>query len=345
MHRILENIKIELTDNCPLDCLHCSSNASVEGKVFLNVNVVKNVIQDAKRYGLKKIVFSGGEPLLYPQIYELISFCSNLEIKTTLYSTGIDSINLNYCTNSKIEELKKLGLNRIVFSLFSSIKDEHENITRISGSFNATLNSIRESVKQNLITELHFIPTKQNFKSLENLVDLVLKLGINRISILRFVPHGRGTIIKDISSLTKRENLAFRVILKGIIKKHPDLIRLGSPYNFLLLRDCEKCDAGINQLIINPNGFVFPCDAFKNIYPKDLGINDTYNSIMDNSINEIWQKSKYLNFIRTTINENKKEPCLSCTSLEKCESGCLAQKIINNNSFYGKDPDCIIDGG
>lgn len=341
----LEKIKIELTDLCPLDCLHCSSNATADGEIFLNVDKVKEVIQEAKQIGLTKVIFSGGEPLLYPSIYELILFCSDCNIETTLYSTGINSLNLDNNIDSVFGELKKAGLKGIIFTLFSSEADEHENITRVSGSFNKTLSAINKSTNNNLKTELHFVPLLRNYKSLENLVDYALELGITKISILRFVFHGRGIIIDGISTLTKKEYIIFRNILKRINKKHPGLIRLGSPFNFLLLRDNVKCNAGINQIIVNPKGYIFPCDAFKNIYPKSLGIDENYNSVIDHSIVEIWENSEYLNYIRSLITKDKEEPCISCIYLKDCESGCLAQKIIRNGSFIGKDPDCLKNGG
>lgn len=341
----LEKIKIELTDHCPLDCLHCSSNSTADGKIFLNVDKVKEVIKEAEQIGLKKVVFTGGEPLLYPSICELILFCSDRNIETTLYSTGINSLNFDNNIDNVLEELKKVGLNRIIFTLVSSKEGEHENITRTTGSFDKTLNAIIKSTNNNLKTELHFVPLLQNFRSLENLVDFALELGITRISILRFVSQGRAVIIDGISTLTKKEYIIFRNILKGINKKYPELIRLGSPFNFLLLRDIVKCNAGINQIIVNPKGYIFPCDAFKNIYPKSLGIDDEYNSIIDHSVIEIWKNSKYLNYIRSIITKDKTGSCIHCKYLKDCGSGCLAQKIIRNNSFMGKDPDCLKNGG
>lgn len=315
----------------------------MEGKIFLNPDIVKKVILGAQHDGLKKIIFSGGEPLSYPYISDLILFCSNKNIETTLYSTGITKN--SDISSGIIKELRNAGLSRIIFSLFGYTAEKHEHITRVSGSFNLTIDAIKEASEYGFKVELHFVPFKQNYRLLEKLCILGRSLNIVRISILRFVSHGRGTIINDVSALAGKEYKSFRGILKKIMKEYPGLIRLGSPFNFLLLRDIEKCDAGINQIVINPKGYVFPCDAFKNVYPKDLGFDDELNSIIDNSISSIWENSKYLNYIRNIINKEREEPCSSCKNLKKCGSGCMAQKFIRNNSITGKDPDCMIDWG
>jgi len=340
----LKKIKIELTDLCPLNCLHCSSNSSIEGKIFLDLDYVVKILEEAKKNGVEKIIFSGGEPLLYPSILDLILICSNLGIETILYSTGINSLNINEVSYNIFKELRKRGLSKFIFTLHSDKEKIHEYITRVSGSFKITLSAIEESINNGLETELHFVPMRFNFNSLEGLVYVAKNLGVKKISILRFVPHGRGILINNIKTLTKKENIFLRNIIKKIRKKNSIIIRLGSPYNIFFLDKNTKCNAGVDQMIINPRGEIFPCDAFKNINPEDLGIYDDHNSIFKHSISEIWIKSKYLDYVRSILTKNVIEPCKNCPQLKKCNAGCLAQKIINNCIIYGKDPDCIIRG-
>jgi radical SAM protein with 4Fe4S-binding SPASM domain len=124
-------------------------------------------------------------------------------------------------------------------------------------------------------------------------------------------------------------------------------IRLGSPYNILLMNNDVECITAQKTLSIGPDGNIYPCDAFKNIEPYEIGLRDPYNNILNNSLKECWEKSHYLNSIRRYLTTPFEEPCKNCVYLEQCKSGCLAQKVIaqesieNGNIRKRPDPLCI----
>ncbi len=85
---MLKEIKIELTNKCARNCKHCSSRAtnnSLEVKELDFTKVVK-IIKEAKKLNVKNIVFTGGEPLLYERLNDLIKIASDLGIDTTIYT-------------------------------------------------------------------------------------------------------------------------------------------------------------------------------------------------------------------------------------------------------------------
>lgn len=108
---------------------------------------------------------------------------------------------------------------------------------------------------------------------------------------------------------------------------------MGSPYNILALNEEIDCTAARKTLCIGPNGNIYPCDAFKNAEPAEIGLNDPYNNILKHSLDECWKKSKYLNTIRRYLTTPFEEPCSNCSYLERCKSGCLAQKVIEQESI------------
>ena len=327
----LEEIKIELTKDCPLSCIHCSSNASSGNQLQLTREVVLSLLNQASELEVKSIVLSGGEPLLWPWITDAVKACSTLGLRSSIYSTGI---NLTDDGAKEIVALTNHGLSRVIFSLYSPFKPQHEGITRKSGSFDKTLTVMQELGKTRIEREIHFVPLKVNYKHLAQLIELAKDSGISKVSILRFVPQGRGVVLKKSREmLTHKETVELRKLILNC-REHYDIeIRLGSPYNILLLNDEIDCIAARKTLCIGPNGNIYPCDAFKNIEPSEIGLDDTYHNILEHSLGECWTQSKYLNTIRRYLSTPFGQPCAHCLYLKHCKSGCLAQKVIEQESI------------
>ena len=122
----LEEVKLELTKDCTLSCVHCSSNASPGNRIQLPRDTVLSVISQAKELNAKSIAFSGGEPLLWPWLKEAVRSCNVSELNCSLYSTGINQAGDGA---KEIMTLCKNGLGKVIFSIYSPIKDSHEAIT------------------------------------------------------------------------------------------------------------------------------------------------------------------------------------------------------------------------
>jgi MoaA/NifB/PqqE/SkfB family radical SAM enzyme len=256
----LEEIKIELTKNCPLACIHCSSMAHSGNLLQLSRNLVLSLIDQAAQLGVRSVVFSGGEPLLWPWLNDAICACAKLSLNCSIYSTGINS---NGSGAQQILDLVTRGLNRVIISLHSSLKKHHEEVTRNAGSFDKTVEALH-AIKGKVETEIHFVPLKSNFNDLPKLMEFANDAGVSKISVLRFVPHGRGLILKrSRGMLTRNETMELRGLIMNCKRQPKPSIRLGSPYNIMILENEIDCIAARGTLCIGPNGKVYPCDAFK----------------------------------------------------------------------------------
>jgi radical SAM protein with 4Fe4S-binding SPASM domain len=330
----LKEIKIEVTQKCPLNCIHCSSSANISKSMQLQESTVVRLINEAKHLGVSEIVFSGGEPLVWEPLCRCLSFASNLGFDTSVYTT------CNSFTENKelLNGFIKTGVRSVVVSLFGANQKEHEKITRIHGSFNKTIDGIMQLTTAGINVSIHFVAMKPNWRQLAGIIDLIRNLNVKKISILRFVPHGRGEIVKDVFNLSKEE---LKDLKKEILRLQTisDInIRLGSPLNILSLEDSVFCTAGIDRIIISPDGRIYPCDAFKNI-----AHGGAYSTIFDGSLEEIWYQSEYLNDIRAMVHSDLSMTCKLCENNSKCKGGCLAQKIIRYKGKYDvPDPDCLL---
>ncbi|MBI4331883.1 MAG: SPASM domain-containing protein [Chloroflexi bacterium] len=239
-------------------------------------------------------------------------------------------------------------MGKVVFGLYSPRKECHDRVTRKSGSFDRTVSAIRASRNADIEREIHFVPFKRNYTHLAGLATFARENGIGKVSVLRFVPQGRGVIFKNSHEvLLQKESLELRKLITECQRTHKVKIRLGSPYNILLLQKDVDCNAARRTLIVGPNGNIYPCDAFKNIEPADIGLADEYNNVLVQPIEACWRRSEYLNAIRRYLSTPFGRPCSACEYLEQCKSGCLAQKVIEQESIqHGEiakkpDPLCL----
>ena len=111
-------------------------------------------------------------------------------------------------------------------------------------------------------TDVHFIPMKPNYKEIKDILEMLEIAGINNLSILKFVPQGRGKINKDNLMLTDEELSEFMDILNQSKSVFSGNIRIGIP---LLGENRHLCNAGLEKLDIKYDGTILPCPAFKEL--------------------------------------------------------------------------------
>lgn len=310
---MLKEVKIELTNRCSRNCKHCSSNAikSIDNIKELDFEDVCRIIREAKLMGANTIVFTGGEPLMYDRLFELVKLTSSLGMKSTIYTFAyrtLESLNT-------YRGLITLGLNKIVYSLADSLSDEKDVSTYDKEQF---FDKVFDGSDARL--GFHYTVSKDSFNGLENVVTENIdifksKSYFDKVSLLRFVPHGKGTVNMDLS---KEELLAIKNLYLNSNDK--DKIRLGTPWNILGIEN-TPCIIADEIMIIGFDGTAYPCDSIK--YFTKLGIS---GNVKENSLMEMYD-SEYFSNIRKFNTDNS---CFYCEQYNICKSGCMGQKMIAN---------------
>ena len=333
---MLKELKIELTNKCSRNCKHCSSSAtnSIDNLKVLNFDDVSRIIKEAKLMGAETIVFTGGEPLMYDRLPELIKLTNILRMKSTIYTFAYRTDE----TLNRYRQLIDLGLDKIVYSLADSLSDEEDiSIYDKEIFFDKVFND------NNAKLGFHYTVSKDSYSKLETTLTKTINIFNNKdyfdkISLLRFVPHGKGTTDMDLS---KEELLAIKNFYLNSNDK--DKVRLGSPWNILGIEN-SPCIIADEVMVIGFDGIAYPCDSIK--YFTKLGIS---GNIKENSLTDIYN-SEYFSNIRKFNAENF---CFICDQYSICKSGCIGQKIIANYTqsddkvltlkkcINSKDPKCM----
>ncbi len=335
---MLKEVKIELTNKCSRNCVHCSNEGTnnINKTMELSFKDVVKIIKECSEIGVESIVFTGGEPLQYKNLHQLIKITSNYGIKTTLYTFEYRTEESFY----KYRRLIKNGLSKIVYSLADSLSQEKDQSLY-------SLETFFESLLKDRKTRLgfHYALTKDSYPSYQSTVNNTLKFFLNKdyfdqISFLRFVPHGRGE--KEMR-LSPSQLLEFKSYYLSLEKEIKNKIRLGSPWNILAINN-NKCLIANEVMIIGFDGIAYPCDAIKYYEGLKMGGN-----IKEKSLKEMYN-SKYFIALRELFLVSS---CASCYNQQVCQGGCLGQKIIAfyeplesmtkslKRCYLKKDPQCL----
>lgn len=342
----LKEVCLEITAKCPLNCLHCSGNCSINSIEQLSLSEIRQVLSDLSNLGCEVVEISGGEPLLHPDLVHIIECIKKHKIEPVLYTSGnmlSDSGKMADLGVGFAEKLYAAGLRKIVFNLQSFRRKTHDNITMLAGSFRNVLQAIRSAKSLGFWVGVHFVPMKLNYLDIEGLLSLCHELRVDEVGILRFVPQGRGYANKDLLELSSKEFRVLTTKLTDLTLSHKNpFLRIGRPIDFRCLISSvaikPPCNAGISRCLIGPDGKVVPCPGFKQNSRFIAG------NIKNESLVKIWNESpvfqKFRKFDYTQIGE----PCNDCKYLHQCRGGCIAQKalIMDGDIYSSPDPSCFL---
>jgi len=318
---------VELTSNCNLRCKHCYNNSGISISE-IDIKTLKNLVKELDNKVVTSITISGGEPLLYSKLSELLSFITNeTSLKVAINSNGILLNDEKY-----IEMLLKNNVSDIQISL-DGMELTHDLI-RGSGSFCKTINAIKKCINKGIRVRIGYTVNALNYNELEDVCVMVRNLGAVSIAIYRYIPS---------STRDKHQSLNFdkATLLeasKNVIEIQKKYARSGfniyfeklSFFSFLLDKryiTMTKCLAGEAQLNIDSSLNVSMCAHLHNIS----------GNLKDSSVGCIWKKQNSL------VEDLKKIPedCKDCEYANICMGGCKGISYCLNNDYKTKDECCF----
>lgn len=317
----LKEITIELTQQCPNCCVYCSSLSSPSMRTYLSAEQIERTIDDAIELGAKSINLSGGEPFLHPQILEIIDYIYKHGEVCLVYTSGITlHEGKPISIPNEILERTKGKVSKLIVNVEAAEDRTYNQIMGTSfGGFGMMQDTIRRAIAMGITVEAHVVPMKLNLQQLPQIITICNKLGVSRISFLRLVVQGRALFHKTDILMNEKDVTFAKYLITTSANKYKGTIRFGIPFG-----DCTNpinCMTGISKLDIRYDGYVFPCEAFKNI-TLDNSISFLPSNINTQSLVEIFHNSEYLNDIRERLELFQ--------SISSCET-CIAQYYIAKN--------------
>ncbi|HYQ86175.1 MAG TPA: radical SAM protein [Bacteroidota bacterium] len=264
-----------VTEGCNLHCCMCSYREARPGE--LSLNEIERLAGTLAAYGLRHIVYSGGEPLLRRDFPEICEIFSQYVVQQTLLTNGL-------LLEKRLREIRTF-LNEIIVSLDGATPGTHNTI-RGGISFEQILAGIRSAVQaapEPRRVSIRTVVQKRNFRELAQLIGLAKSLGVGRISFLAadllsdgFGRSGKGLPApSDSIALTAEEVLEFRAIVDGIVpayrkefeagfisESQDKLYHIVEYFGALIGRNPfprNECNAPMVSAVITSTGDLLPC--------------------------------------------------------------------------------------
>lgn len=300
MFSFFDIVYLELTRACNLKCIHCLNNSGIKQKDELTKEDLLKLIKNFSSHGVQEIRFTGGEPLLFNGIYDLINFATEEGICTSLGTNG------TLITKEVAKKLKESGLKKVVVSIDGN-KKTHDKI-RGRKNYQKAMHGLKYLKQNDINVRVNSVIMKSN---MDDVIKLAKKMSRKKITIFirRFISSGRGKELED-NMLNKndydyvRNKLQKELTKKTYVNGHYLRNDEGVNSRIKLPFEIRGCKAGQRAITILPNGDVNLCGFLAaQDFPKVGNIKET-----DDFLN-FWitiNKNDYLLNLRNNLDKYNK---------------------------------------
>lgn len=245
----MKKILVELNQKCNLNCEYCfyRDYGRVDDELTLEKLIEKNI----ETYN--KIYLTGGEPFLNKDIEKIIGYLNEKKKKIIIFTNGI------LLKNFKMEKL--ISILEKIDKLIITLDTKNKNYLLRNNSEEKVIEVIKRILLiSNNKLEIKIGVNKYNLSSLEETLDFLLRIGVNKFSFNLL--HNINSCSKDIEITSEKE---FKILFK-ILKKNYNYFRKNiEDFSIYYKKDIskllEKCKCGENFIFLNCKGEIFPCPA------------------------------------------------------------------------------------
>jgi radical SAM protein with 4Fe4S-binding SPASM domain len=310
-----------VTRKCNLKCSHCYINAAKEElRNELTTAEGKRLMDQISDVSRPLLILSGGEPLLRPDIYELIRYGTGKGFRMGLGSNG------SLLDETVARKLSEAGVKTVSISLDSSVPEKHDEFRGVPGSWQKAIDAIKALKQHGVLVQVNTTVTQQNHSEIDDIMSLTEQLGVENFHLFFLVPTGRGTKLADISP-AMYEGMIKSTFAKTARHKlnvrpscAPQFMRIAKDMDLDMRQWVRGCLAGLYYCRIYPDGDVTPCPYL----PIKLG------NIREKAFSEIWFNSPIMKDFRDF--DKLKGKCGACDYKNIC-GGCRARAYGLSSDF------------
>jgi radical SAM protein with 4Fe4S-binding SPASM domain len=329
----------ETTVRCNLSCGHCrrlsvqptNELTSAEGRDLIDQLAEISATQSCPLI----LIFSGGEPLLREDLFELAKYARQRQLATALASNGtlIDPL-----TAKKIVQA---DFGRVAVSLDGPSWEIHDRIRQLPGCFDRAVTGIQNTLQAGTPVQINTTVSRSNLDHMPAMLDLARELKAVAWHVFVFVPVGCGSELPADEMLTPGQAEKVLHWLYEVSRQNeiqikptcaPQYYRIlarnnGLQSGSLWHRYTRGCLAGVNVCFVSATGKVFPCGYL----PAEAG------DLRKERMTDIWQESQLFRQLRDY--DLLKGKCGGCGYVRDC-GGCRARAFGVHQDFLAEDPGC-----
>ena len=341
------------TKTCNLKCRHCyMSSDSRKYQNELTTAEAKAFIDDLADFHVPVLLFSGGEPLIRPDFFELAEYAQQKGVRPTLSTNG------TLITREVAARIKEIGVGYVGISL-DGLQDVNDKFRGVEGAFEKAMAGIQNCVAVGQRVGLRFTINHHNIQELDNIFDFIERENINRVCFYHLVYSGRGSAMQD-QDVTAEES---RRAMDTIIRRTKDFEDRGLEKEILTVDNhcdgvymylkavAEGNEAPAEQIRKyiamnggNRSGIAFgEVDPFGYVHPDQFTQHHTFGNVRERKFSEIWQDTSHP--IMAGLKDRKpllKGRCAKCRFIDNCNGNFRTRAEAVTGDFWESDPSCYL---
>lgn len=313
-------VQVELTEACNLRCKFCynSQKPRYNQRVF-------EMLDKLAEQGVMQINLTGGEPLAHPQFFEVLDYACKRFPNVVVLSNG------SLMNMDALKKIHQTDVTSVNISIHGD-RETHDALTQVPGSYDASIAALQYFIhEKKIMVASNFVLNAGNLSILPQTIAYLHSIGLEFMTITRFIPVGIGETAKDLilspANLIEAFEIAFQYNNSG---KNPRIEFAEAtpfcalPEHLRSLANC--CSYGYDRFYVDVSGDLLVCGLSR----IQLGGN-----ILEKSIHEIKRESDvYRSFIE---NSHVPQTCTVCPSFNLCHGGCRAAALSTGGWRGTKD--------
>lgn len=336
-------VSYAITKKCNLKCKHCYSNATdTQAPDELSTTEAKELLDELAKWGIRLLIFDGGEPLCRDDFFEIVRYASEKGMRTVVGSNG------TLIDVEMADKMKSAGVKEVQISIDGAKPETHDSFRGEEGAFHEAMQGVRACKQVGLPFQFGMVIRKQSLPEIPEMLELAVESGANAAEFFDLVqvPRVRQACPEEVLSTAERKDVV--EWLAEAQRECPIVIRLpGCPMYPLTLKEKNVqpahfpaqllrripyyergCAAGMpnGYVTILPNGDVIPC----------MLLQVKVGNVRVASIARIWEDSPILASLRS---RNLEGGCGECSYRSTC-AGCRGRAYEETGNTLASDPGC-----
>jgi len=341
-----------VTRACNLNCMHCYAQAVERSRDReLTKGQAMAVIDDLAEFGSPVILFSGGEPLMRPDLMDIASYAVDKGMRAVISTNG------TLITKDVARKLKKIGLSYVGVSL-DGMEEVNDRFRRKKGAFRDALEGIGNCQEEGLKVGLRFTMNRMNMGEISAIFDLLEDMDIPRVCFYHLVYAGRASELID-QDLSHGES---RSIVDLIMDRTRELHERGmpkevltvdnhadGPYLYLrMLREGNPRSDEVLQLLKmnegNSSGRGIGCISWDgSVHADQFWRHHSFGNVLKRPFSRIW--TDISDPLMAKLKDKKrfvKGRCASCRWLDICGGNFRVRAEAATGDLWSPDPACYL---
>ena len=344
-----------ITSLCNLKCVHCYNDSGLctDRSKEATTEEAKSVLTDLAGFGVPSVLFSGGEPLMREDLFDLIPFARDQGLRTVISTNG------TLITKEKAKLIKDYEVSYVGISL-DGVGKVNDEFRGVEGAFDRTVVGIRNCMEAGVRVGLRLTLTKRNVQDIEQLFDFLDKEGIERLCFYHLVPSGRGDAMYSDDLAHAQSRKAMDVILAKTKQlkeagKKTDILTVDNHVDgiYLYLKLLKEDPARAKEVWdlmawngggMNSSGVGIGCLDFNGkVHANQFWYHHDLGDIHEKPFSEIWsnQEEPLLKGLRHR-KDYIKGRCRLCKFFDACGGSLRVRADIYFDDPWAPDPGCYL---